>query len=278
MAKKKAIGFPVFKSYEWVGTPPDELLASAVSFAPGSLPGSLNMRLLSEWVPILEKARIRATNMQVVERFTINDRPRLFLELAEIKNTGEMLSFVSRNGLLDSVGPPGIPNFASQSKLLGGVIPSFNTLADFVVESMFINRALRAWSCGNDQNENFDFEVEFISKRLSNAQIGVDHRLRIVSQSGRLIDAIWVQIANAINAGQKISQCGHCGKFFEVGGGASRTDKSYCGNTCMVAAYRARKRAALQLRSEGASLREISKQTGSDVSTVKGWLAEKGEK
>lgn len=117
---------------------------------------------------------------------------------------------------------------------------------------------------------------EIINRRLTQFGPRIKPNMKLEPGFPDLLNAIWFQFAKAIDAGRRFARCKQCGKFFEISGGAGRTDKIHCSQRCQIAAWRERRRKAKQLRAEGATLREIAKQLGSDVSAVKGWL-QKGD-
>ena len=51
-----------------------------------------------------------------------------------------------------------------------------------------------------------------------------------------------------------------------------RADSTFCGNACRQRAYRARQKRARELRGGGASLRDIARELGSNITTIKGWV------
>lgn len=62
---------------------------------------------------------------------------------------------------------------------------------------------------------------------------------RIIPKS--LLGAIWLQFALAVERGSDFRQCAHCGKWFELSPGKSRSDKQFCSTACRVKAFRQRK-------------------------------------
>jgi hypothetical protein len=93
-----------------------------------------------------------------------------------------------------------------------------------------------------------------------------------------LVVAIWAQLAMAVIDSKEFACCKVCGKPFEVSPEVARTNREYCSTPCRLKAYRARQREAARLRRRGKSLREIAKQLGSDMGTVRGWIEKAGEK
>jgi hypothetical protein len=87
-----------------------------------------------------------------------------------------------------------------------------------------------------------------------------------------LLGAIYLQFAYAVGEDKQYQQCGHCKKWFELAPGLNRADRLFCSDSCRVMAYRARRLRAFQLWAEGKQVREIAKEVGSSVSTVKNWI------
>jgi hypothetical protein len=63
--------------------------------------------------------------------------------------------------------------------------------------------------------------------------------LRVVPQS--LIGFLWLQFAKAVEGNKSYRRCEDCGKWFELGGQSSRSDKRFCTDTCRVRNDRKRK-------------------------------------
>jgi len=100
-------------------------------------------------------------------------------------------------------------------------------------------------------------------------------KLSLEMDAGNLLSAAWVQFAIAVAGSKQFGHCEHCGKPFEQD--SARIDKAYCSSNCRVKAHLRRKKKAIQLRGEGKGLREISRITGADVSTIRKWINQKGE-
>jgi hypothetical protein len=88
-----------------------------------------------------------------------------------------------------------------------------------------------------------------------------------------LLGAVSLQFATAILSGRTTQTCPVCGRYFEVTALASRNDRLTCSNRCRVRAYRDRQQKARELHGKGWSFKRISKELGSDVSTIKQWLS-----
>jgi hypothetical protein len=92
-----------------------------------------------------------------------------------------------------------------------------------------------------------------------------------------LLGAIFLQFSTAILSGRETRTCMVCQRYFEVTALASRNDRLTCSNRCRVRAYRDRQAKARELHKKSWSPKQISKEIGSDVSTIKKWLAQTKE-
>ena len=92
-----------------------------------------------------------------------------------------------------------------------------------------------------------------------------------------LLGALWFQFADAVAGLKDYRRCEVCNTPFEVSPDVNRISRSYCDNACRVKAYRDRRTKAVKMRKRGKTLREIEKETGSDIETIKEWLKPKGK-
>ena len=53
-----------------------------------------------------------------------------------------------------------------------------------------------------------------------------------------LLDALWMQLALAIDGSQSLRKCAECKKWFSIRSGRGRSDKKYCSNACRMRTYR----------------------------------------
>jgi hypothetical protein len=67
-----------------------------------------------------------------------------------------------------------------------------------------------------------------------------------------LLMCLWLQLAQTISENKKHRQCPGCGKWFEIGGKGSRTDKKYCGDACRMRINRECQEARAMARTEKA--------------------------
>jgi len=65
--------------------------------------------------------------------------------------------------------------------------------------------------------------------------------LRICIRPSHLCDALWIQLAQAIDGSDTIRTCIECKKWFTIKSGQGRSDKEYCSDACKMRAYRKRK-------------------------------------
>jgi hypothetical protein len=87
-----------------------------------------------------------------------------------------------------------------------------------------------------------------------------------------LLGALYLQFACAVGEDRDFQQCLHCKKWFELAPGLNRADRRFCSDSCRVLAYRARQERARELAAEGNKAREIAKEIGSTVESVKKWI------
>ena len=89
-----------------------------------------------------------------------------------------------------------------------------------------------------------------------------------------LLRVVWLQFALAVADNKQYRRCKMCNSPFEVASGENRKDRITCSDACRIRAYRNRKARAQEMRTAGRRLREIAKEVGSDMQTVKRWVGE----
>jgi len=89
-----------------------------------------------------------------------------------------------------------------------------------------------------------------------------------------LLGAIALQFGTAILSGRTTRVCPVCQRYFEVTAQASRSDRLTCSDRCRIRAYRDRQQRARSLHAKGWSAKRIAHDLGSDISTIKKWLAQ----
>jgi hypothetical protein len=106
-------------------------------------------------------------------------------------------------------------------------------------------------------------------------------RVALVTQPYSLLGAAVLQLAEAVRDGREPRVCPSCGRWFDVAPagarpgsapGAARSDRTTCSTACRSKLYRARREEARRLRAAGRTLRQVAKELGSDVATVRGWV------
>jgi predicted nucleic acid-binding Zn ribbon protein len=88
-----------------------------------------------------------------------------------------------------------------------------------------------------------------------------------------LIDAIWLQFAEAVCGNKNYRQCLVCGKPFELSPDVARTSRLFCSDSCKMQSYRQRKAKTANLWDQGLSVQEIAEAVGSDDAYVRKWVA-----
>lgn len=64
---------------------------------------------------------------------------------------------------------------------------------------------------------------------------------RLCIRPETLLDALWTQLAQAIDGSQSLRNCVQCKQWLTTSAGQGRSDKEYCSNACRMRAYRKRK-------------------------------------
>jgi hypothetical protein len=134
--------------------------------------------------------------------------------------------------------------------LFEGPQPAF----EWVVAAMSLRVALKAWKHA-DRTKNFRpfirrFSEKGLFKFVGRSRIDASITIREDPESGTarlcirpetLLDALWTQVAHAIDGSQSLQNCVVCKKWFTIKAGQGRSDKEYCSNACRMRAYRKRK-------------------------------------
>jgi hypothetical protein len=91
---------------------------------------------------------------------------------------------------------------------------------DVIEQADLMNKYLSGYSRGIPQIPLTNIEAVLVPD---------DQTVRIKLSPSRLIDAIWLQMAQASTSGRGIAECLHCGNWFEVGPGTGRrADAKFC--------------------------------------------------
>ena len=96
---------------------------------------------------------------------------------------------------------------------------------------------------------------------------------RLAVAARNLLGGLWLHFAWAVSGDTKYRQCPVCQTYFVIERGQYRESRTFCSDACRMRAYRERKDTARRLAGEGLGLKDIAKRLGSDITTVKGWVA-----
>jgi hypothetical protein len=88
-----------------------------------------------------------------------------------------------------------------------------------------------------------------------------------------LFGVLVAQFFDALVHDIDFQKCVACGEWFERGADLARSDRLTCSDACRQKLHRTRKARALELHAQGKKAHEIALETGSDVQTIKGWIA-----
>jgi hypothetical protein len=89
-----------------------------------------------------------------------------------------------------------------------------------------------------------------------------------------LIDALWLQFAEAVCGDKTYRECLVCKKPFEISPDVARTNRLLCSDSCKMRAYRKRKSRAGQLWDRGYTINRIVTSLGSDEAKVLKWVVQ----
>jgi hypothetical protein len=95
------------------------------------------------------------------------------------------------------------------------------------------------------------------------------------------IDSLWgavcLQFAEAVTGGLNYQRCPACSRWFELTPGVNRANRLTCSDSCRQRAFRQRRDRARELHAEGKTVREVARELGSVLKTVKGWVSKRKE-
>ncbi|HEY4313604.1 MAG TPA: hypothetical protein VGN12_29395 [Pirellulales bacterium] len=100
----------------------------------------------------------------------------------------------------------------------------------------------------------------------------IDGRAVVQTVCHCLLDAMKVQLVEALQEDKRYHDCAHCNKPFEVTPSVSRSDRIHCSTNCRVKHCYQRKKQAVTLHRQGRSVPQIVKAVGSDSKTVSTWI------
>jgi hypothetical protein len=103
---------------------------------------------------------------------------------------------------------------------------------------------------------------------------GDEPRLKVFLEPQNLLGALWLQFAAAVDSRKSFTSCAFCRESFEVSRdpAGKRRNARFCSDRCRVAHYRGRIDRARQLKSGNMPLREIARELGTSVPTVRNWV------
>lgn len=90
-----------------------------------------------------------------------------------------------------------------------------------------------------------------------------------------MLEAMFLQFAQAHQGNKDHRQCKVCGKWFELMP-KDRGKREFCGDNCKFKDYRMRKQKAIEMKSQHKSLTQIEKETGTPFTTLIKWFPKKG--
>ena len=254
--------------YQWVnsgGYVPqdgDELDASSVVLAPGSL-GTIK----ESWRRDGEASLLGPTYDPFVTE------PALYRLFASLEPTREaILAFVNRYGDIATV----TDVLESDGFTLFDWMRSIDEMKDLVKQGDKLLASPRSGKSSTAQNRKV---VEFVNHLLGQVPVGFVARdrggvLTLKTLAYNLLDAMKLQLVDAVVERKAYRSCEQCGKPYEVSPQINRSDRVYCSDNCRVKAYQRRRKQAISMRGQGDTLREIAKALNSNVPTVKKWVGE----
>ena len=174
-----------------------------------------------------------------IERFNLfESTSALFLEFAHTPTSHQgVLTFANAHGLLGSAG-------------------KVERVDDWYWRIRKMRRAIQAWE---EAKKNGSVKrVALLTNRHGGTRafggagrmIQCDFGLKIEPSAGAakicirprsLSEALWVQLALAVDGSHNFHSCCECGAWFRLAAGGARSDKRHCSNACRMRMYRNRK-------------------------------------
>jgi hypothetical protein len=150
----------------------------------------------------------------------LEDFPTLFRIFADqCRSEKGVRDFVHKFGLLATN-----PGDLITIRVLGlpGVISTRGDLvSDVIQQAKWMDKLLGDHRSGVPQIPLTSLDASLVS--------GGGSAIRLKLSPSRLIDALWLQMAQSISSGRVLQQCLHCGEAFEVGPGSGRRlDAKFC--------------------------------------------------
>jgi hypothetical protein len=108
-------------------------------------------------------------------------------------------------------------------------------------------------------------------------------RKRTVSQEWprNLLAAAYLLFAQEMRSLRKPRRCPVCGRWYDLASDASdsarlrRSDRETCSTACRSKAYRRRQERARELHAAGKTAKQIARELGSELETVRGWISQR---
>jgi hypothetical protein len=117
-----------------------------------------------------------------------------------------------------------------------------------------------------------EISLQLLGARPSLIYLPAERRVSFSFGIYTLWGAMMLQFAEAIAGQHDYQRCAVCSRWFELAPGVNRSDRTTCSDSCRQKRQKQRRLRALALHAEGKPPREIAREVGSDVQTVRGWI------
>jgi hypothetical protein len=147
----------------------------------------------------------------------LDDYPTLFRMFAdECRSEKGVQNFVNKFGLL--IASPGDLITTRALGLSGITAARGDLISEVIQQAKWMTKLV------NDKSG-----VPQIPLTSLEAALVPNGTIRLKLSPSRLIDAIWLQMAQSVSSGRDLQHCLHCGELFEVGPGSGRRlDAKFC--------------------------------------------------
>lgn len=238
-----------------------------------------------EWVIVgrdrvlTENARSRKREHPPQQLYTPADGFKLFEQFAKLEATEEAFKrFADEFGVL-GLGPEvtGIPRVHVEGNVTGERYTSWWLARREVAE---------AWQLWNTIRTDATARMIRL-EAMVNAGLEGHIATRVIWHEKRrqyvfrffpttLLGCMWLAFSRtALTGDAQFQQCKSCGKVIEIGKGARTASTEFCSEACRVCAYRARVKAAKELRGQKWSVKRIAAKLGTTTGTIENWLTKK---
>jgi hypothetical protein len=129
------------------------------------------------------------------------------------------------------------------------------TTGDFCQLIRFVSRQ---WAVKSKSGRFFESEVDRIDTSISLRADPLSGAPKLCIRPTTLLNALWTQLALAIDGRQSLRSCIECKRWFAIESNRGRSDKEYCSDACRMRAYRKRKGEALAKRAKKGKTRRRS--------------------